>query len=256
MDRLAKALPGKGIVTVSDATAAAINALWPKKAVRIVRPGVDLRRFDPESLPTAAECRRRLGLPTDVSLVGTIARLQRWKGIHVLIEAMPKVLETHPDAHCVVIGGRHELEGDYEPYLHRLAAGLDLGDKVRFVGFQPDLPLWRKSLDVDVYASDSEPFAVGILEALAMGNPVVGGDSGGTPEIIEHDVNGLLVPYGDEDALAEAITRVLSDPALAVRLGAAARESVRGLSSAAFARNMARAVKELEGSEAVAAATR
>jgi glycosyltransferase involved in cell wall biosynthesis len=247
MDRGAKALPGRGVITVSDATAAEIEKLWPRRSVRIVRPGVDLRRFDPESLPSVPECRRTLGLPVDAPLIGTIVRLQRWKGAHVLIKAMPKVLESHPDARCVVIGGRHELERDYEPYLHRLVAELGLEASVRFVGFQPDLSLWRKALDVDVYASDREPFAVGILEGLAMANPVIAGDAGGTPEVIEDGVNGLLVPFGEEDPLAEAIIRVLSCEDFRIRLGTAGRESVRCLSSEAYARNMTRAVTELGG---------
>jgi glycosyltransferase involved in cell wall biosynthesis len=248
MDRVAKALPGTGVITVSNATAAAIEGMRPKRDVRIVRPGVDLEQFDPDSVPTAAECRRLLGLPVDAPVIGTIVRLQRWKGVHVLIKAMPSVLEAHPSTQCVVIGGRHDLERDYEPYLHRLVTELGLQDSVRFLGFQPELPRWRKALDVDVYASDSEPFAVGILEGLAMANAVIGGDAGGTPEIIKHGVNGLLVPFGEERPLAEAITRLLSDEDLRTRLGAAARESVEGLSSEAYARNMTHALAELKGS--------
>jgi glycosyltransferase involved in cell wall biosynthesis len=245
MDRVAKALPGKGVITVSNATQRSIEQIWPEKTVRIARPGVDLAKFDRDALPPASECRRRLGLPLEGPLVGTIVRLQRWKGAHVLIKAMPRVLEAHPATHCAIIGGAHALEKDYEPYLHQLVAELGLERAVHFYGFQADLPVWRKAFDVDVYASDREPFAVGIVEALAMGNVVIGGDGGGTPEIIDDDVNGLLVPYGQERPLGDAITRALSSPELRSRLGAAARDSVQGLSADAYARSMARAVLEL-----------
>jgi glycosyltransferase involved in cell wall biosynthesis len=247
MDRLAKLLPGKGVITVSEAAARSIDELWPKRSVQIVRPSVDLAKFDRSALPTVAACRQRLGLPTDGPLIGTIVRLQRWKGPHVLIEAMPRVLEAHPSARCVVIGGRHELERDYEPYLHRLVAELRLERSVLFFGYQPELPIWRKAFDVDVYVSDREPFAVGILEALAMSNPVIAGDGGGTPEIVRDSENGLLVPYGDASALADAITRLLSDEPLRQRLGAAARRSVRVLSPHAYALAMWRAISVLSG---------
>jgi glycosyltransferase involved in cell wall biosynthesis len=247
IDRVAKAMPGKGVVTVSNATRLSIDRLWPEKAVRVARPGVNLARFDRDALPSVAECRRRLGLPVEGPVIGTIVRLQRWKGAHVLIKAMPRVLEAHPGTHCAIIGGPHALEKDYEPYLHQLVGDLGLERAVNFYGFQPDLPAWRKAFDVDVYASDREPFAVGIVEALAMGNAVIAGDGGGTPEIIEDDVNGLLVPYGQEGPLADALGRALSSQELRSRLGESARESVQGLSAHAYATSMARAVLELEG---------
>jgi glycosyltransferase involved in cell wall biosynthesis len=245
--RLATALPSAGVITVSDDLARYVRRLRPRLPVRVVRPGVDLDRFNAATLPPVADARAALGLP-HVPIVGTVARLQQWKGVHVLIEAMPRVLEAVPDALCVVVGGPHDTEPGYEPYLRQRVAELDLEDAVRFTGFRTDIPLWRLAMDVNVNASEQEPFSVGVLEAMALGRPVIGCDSGGTPEIIDDGVNGLLVPFGDDESLAAAIRRVLGDRAFAARVGQAARRSVEGLSTSAFAARLIAAARELRDS--------
>lgn len=242
--RLATALPTAGVITVSDDLAGYVRHLRPRLAVRVVRPGVDLDRFDPDALPPVADVRAALGLPQQ-PIVGTVTRLQRWKGVHVLIEAMPRVREAIPDALCVVVGGPHDTEPDYERYLRRRVAELGLQHAVRFAGFRADIPLWRHAMDVNVNASEREPFSVGVLEAMALRRPVIGCDSGGTPEIISDGINGILVPFGDSAALAAAIRRVLADAALAARMGEAARRSVTGLSTTAFAARLIAAAREL-----------
>jgi glycosyltransferase involved in cell wall biosynthesis len=242
--RLATALPSAGVITVSDDLAGYVRRVRPRLPVRVVRPGVDLERFDPAALPPVADARAALGLP-QVPIVGTVARLQRWKGVHVLIEAMPRVREAIPDAVCVVVGGPHDTEPEYEPYLRRRVAELRLQDAVRFAGFRTDIALWRHAMDVNVNASEQEPFSVGVLEAMALGRPVIGCDSGGTPEVIRDGINGILVPFGDVAALAAAIRRALADPALAARIGQSARRSVAGLSTSAFAGRLVAAAGEL-----------
>jgi glycosyltransferase involved in cell wall biosynthesis len=248
--RLATALPSAGVITVSDDLAAYVGRVRPRLPVRVVRPGVDLDRFNPDALPPVAEARAALGLPPDVPIVGTVARLQKWKGVHVLIDAMPSVLEAMPDALCVVVGGPHDTEPDYEPYLRHRVAELGLEAAVRFAGFRTEIPLWRHAMDVNVNASEREPFSVGVLEAMALGRPVIGGDSGGTPEIIVDGVNGLLVSFGDAQSLAAAVRELLADPARAASMGQAARRSVQGLSTVAFAGRLVAAARELRDAAA------
>jgi len=93
LDRAATALPARGIVAVSEAAGRAQRALRPHRPVAVVHPGVDLERFDSGRLPRPADARARLGLPAEGGLVGIVARLQRWKGVHVLIEALPQVID-------------------------------------------------------------------------------------------------------------------------------------------------------------------
>ena len=95
--------------------------------------------------------------------------MQRWKGIHVLIEAMPIILKAHPDAHCVVVGGRHALEPDYPEFVQAKIGDLGLEAQVTLVGLQHNVPEWMQAMDVIVHASDHEPFGIVVIEAMALG---------------------------------------------------------------------------------------
>jgi glycosyltransferase involved in cell wall biosynthesis len=245
LDRAATALPARGIVAVSQATGRAQRELRPHRPVEVVYPGVDLERFDAGRLPPPAEARARLGLPAEGGLVGIVARLQRWKGVHVLLEALPHALRRHPDLHCVVVGGPHELEPDYDAYLRRTVVDLGLEGRVIFAGAQAEVPLWMQAMDVVVHASANEPFGLTIVEAMALGKPVVAAASGGPLEIVSDGVDGLMVPHGDVRGLAAAVTRLLADPELAARLGEAARHRAGEFSSRRFATRFAEAVRDL-----------
>ena len=245
LDRAATALPARGVVAVSEAVARAQGALRPQRPVRVVHPGVDLERFDPATLPAPADARARLALPAEGPLVGIVARLQRWKGVHVLLEALSQVAERHPDLQCVVVGGIHDLEPDYEAYLRRRVAELELEDRVTFAGRQADVAPWIQAMDVVVHAAVEEPFGLAIVEAMALGKPVVAAAGGGAPEIVRDSLDGLLVAHGDAQALAAAVIRILDDSGLAGRLGSSARERAREFSSRRFAVRFAAAIREL-----------
>ncbi len=245
LDRAATTLPARGVLAVSEAAGRAQRALRPHRAVEVAYPGTDIERFDPARLPEPAEARARLGLPAEGGLVGIVSRLQRWKGVHVLIEALPNVLEEHPELHCVVVGGVHHLEPDYEPYLRRTVAGLGVEERVIFAGRQTDVPLWLQAMDVAVNASAAEPFGLTIVEAMALGKPVVAMAGGGPLEIVRDSVDGLLVPPGDTRALASAISRLLGDRELAARLGMAARERADEFSSPRYAARFDETIRRL-----------
>jgi glycosyltransferase involved in cell wall biosynthesis len=245
LDRAATALPARGIVVVSQAVGRAQRALRPHRPVEVVYPGVDLERFDRGRLPSPAGARARLALPAEGGLVGIVARLQRWKGVHVLIEALPHVMRRHPDLRCVVVGGAHELEPEYEPYLRRTVADLGLEEHVIFAGRQPQVALWLQAMDVVVHASADEPFGLTIVEAMALGKPVVAAASGGPLEIVRDSIDGLLVPPGDAWGLASAVTRLLGDAELAGRLGKAAQQRASEFSSRRYAVRFAEAVRDL-----------
>jgi glycosyltransferase involved in cell wall biosynthesis len=247
LDRLATALPARGILACSRAAAAAQERLVPHRPVRVVYPGVELDRFAPESLPSPEQARARLGLSGTGPLIGMFGRLQRWKGFHVLIEAMPAILERHPDACCVLVGGEHALEPDYRHLLERKIAALRLERRVKLVGLQANVPEWMQAVDVVVHASSGEPFGLVVIEAMALGKPVVAGDSGGPTEIITSGVDGLLVPSRDSRQLAEGVLRYLGDAAFAAGVSAAARLRAREFSTEAYAESFKRAVDDLVG---------
>ena len=234
-DRMATRLPAAGILTCSRAGAAAQAAIAPSRPLRVVYPGVELDRFDPSSLPAPADMRRILGMPVSGPLIGIVGRLQHWKGMHVLIAAMPEILATHPDAHCVVVGGPHAPEPEYPASLTAQISTLGLEAKVTMVGLQPNVPEWMQAMDVIVHASDHEPFGIVVIEAMALGKPTIAGNTAGPTEIITDGVDGLLTPFEDAPALAHAVKRYLGDPAFAAQLGVAGRERAQEFSTARYA---------------------
>ncbi len=244
-DRMATRLPALGILACSQAAADAQARLTPARPLRVVYPGVELERFEPEQLPSPPEARRRLGLPMTGPLIGIVGRLQRWKGMHVLVEALPEILQAHPDAHCVVVGGDHALEPDYPPFLQERISTLGLTDKVTLAGLQKNVPEWMQAMDVFVHASDHEPFGIVVIEAMALGKPVVAGNAAGPTEVITDGVNGLLTPYGDAPALAQAVLRYLDDPEFARQAGAAARKRAQEFSTRRYAENCVAALQGL-----------
>ncbi|MBE8987084.1 glycosyltransferase family 4 protein [Nostoc sp. LEGE 12450] len=241
--RLATLIPARAIITLSQDGKQAQAEIWPHRPTPLVYPGVALDRFEPDALPTPEEARRKLGLPLHGPLIGIVGRLQRWKGMHVLVQAMPKILEKYPDAHCVVVGGKHDLEPDYEDFLKAEITNLGLKKQVIMAGLQRNIPEWVQAMDVFVHASDKEPFGIVIIEAMALGKPVIAGDAGGPTEIITDGMNGLLTPYGNVDKLAIAILRYLDEQEFARSAGIAARQRALDFSTQNYAQNFISAIR-------------
>jgi glycosyltransferase involved in cell wall biosynthesis len=243
LDRLATLLPAAGILVLSKAGEAAQRAVWPRRPLALVYPGAALGAFDPEALPSPQEARRELGLTGPGPWLGLVGRLQRWKGMHTAIAALPAVRTRHPDAQLVIVGAPHETEPAYPDELRALAARLGVTDAVRFAGFQRDVPRWMQAMDVILHTSDREPFGIVVIEAMALGKPLVAGAGGGPAEIVTDGADALLAPFEDVGALAGAITRLLDDPATTARMGAAARRRAAEFSDVRYARHVVEAVR-------------
>ncbi|MGI9119214.1 MAG: glycosyltransferase family 4 protein [Acidimicrobiales bacterium] len=244
LERLATLLPARTILTCSGSGAVAQDGLVPRRPVRVVYPGIALDRFDPHSLPPPQEARRLLGMPQDGPMIGTVGRLQRWKGMHLLIEAMPTILQAHPRTHCVVVGERHDLEPDYLRHLEDLVEALGLQEHVQLL-VQRSSPMWVQAMDVAVHVSENEPFGIVVVEAMALAKPVVAGNTGGPTELITDGENGVLVPFGDSAAVARAVSRFLSDPDLAAQTGAAAHLRAQEFSVKSFVSSFSSAVEQI-----------
>ncbi len=247
MDRLISRVPAKGILTCSMFVADAQRGLNPDTPMYPVHLAADLRRFDAGQTGGGPELRRRLGLPAGGPLVGIAGRMQRWKGMHVLVEAMPRILARHPDAHAVIVGGEWKLEPDYPAFLKSRIDDSGLADRVILAGHQGDVPAWMAACDVVVHASDREPFGMVVVEAMALGRPVVAGAEGGPREVITDGVDGLLAPFGDAPALSAAVLRYLDDPAFAAQVGVAARGRAGQFSVERYARGVTDALAEMAG---------
>ncbi|GIW20581.1 MAG: hypothetical protein KatS3mg065_0877 [Chloroflexota bacterium] len=172
--------------------------------VELIYNGVDLSRYDHQE--PCCTLREEYGLPPDAQLVGVVARLEPEKGHPTLLAAWPEVVRRCPQAYLLVVG-----EGSQRDALEALAAELGIADHVVFTGRRDDVPAVTAALDVAVLPSYREAQGLVILEAMALGRPVVASNVGGIPEVIDDGVSGLLVPPGDPVALAGAIVRLLTD---------------------------------------------
>ena len=193
--------------------------------VRIIPRGVDPAVFDPARVPPDRIMRlvRAWRLPDDAPVVMLPARLTRWKGQGVLLKAMARLQRT--DAVCVLLG---EGRPGYVKELTELAHALGVAERLRLVGHCDDMPAALTLATVAVSAStDPEGFGRAVIEAQAMGRPVVATDHGGAAETVEHLVSGWRVPPGDAEALAAVLDHALAMGAEdRAALGERARASV------------------------------
>ncbi len=197
----------------------------PLSRGRVIYDGVDLAAY--ADVPAKAEARAALGLPPERKIVLALGRLVPWKGQDLFLRGLRRVADAVPDVLGVVAGGPEPYSLDFEPALHALADELRLGDAVRFMGPVPDPALALAAADVLAHTSVSpEPFGLVMLEAMAVGRPVVTPAAGGGLEIVVHGETGFHYAPGDEEALAQALLTLLNDPSRAEQMGAAGRERV------------------------------
>ncbi|HET7568459.1 MAG TPA: glycosyltransferase family 4 protein [Gaiellaceae bacterium] len=222
IERAAAAVPAAAIACVSEDGVAAQRRLTPRRRLERIPGGVPLGEVR-AAAGRGAAIRERLGW-SDRVVAGVVARLEPWKGQELFLRAAAELAREDDRLRFAVVGGAVlGWEGDYPQRLEALAAELGLGDRVHFAGHQEDAWAWLDALDVVVAPSLGEPFGLTVVEAMALGKPVVATDSGGHRETVEDAVSGLLVAP-EPDALAAAIRRVVAEPELAASLAAGARE--------------------------------
>lgn len=188
------------------------------------RVGVIYNGIEPGALPGRAQrddARRRLGMVDEAFVIGAAGRLERVKDLGTLLEAFADVRARMPRARLVIVGGGAERLR-LEHHVH--ARGLQ--GAVQFTGHCGDVRRLLPGLDVFVNSSISEGVSLTILEAMASGVPVVATSVGGTPEVVEDGVSGVLVPARMPGQLARAIVELASHPAGAGAMGAAGRKRV------------------------------
>lgn len=200
----------------------------PPGKVQVVYAGVDLSRFDP-SRADGASVRREWGVEADEKLLVQVGA-REWKGWRDLVSAAAILSGEFPRLRTAVVACKDETERDR---VLAFARERGVGGRVLAVGFRGDMPDVLAAADVVADLSSEGLGITGtIREAMALGRPVVASAAGGNPELVEDGVSGLLVPPRDTSGVAAAVRRILSDPSLAARLGAAARERVvRGFST-------------------------
>lgn len=221
------------VIAISDYTRGYVEKLGvdPARIVKI-RPAADPRRFSPSVATASAAQRFGLVGKRVILSIGTLTRTQRYKGMDMVIRALPAIIRAVPDAVYVIAGA-----GDDAPYLEALAEGLGVAGHVKILGSMAaeDLPALYGCCDVFALCSRevvakrktlAEGFGIVLVEASATGKPVVAGLSGGCPDAVRDGETGLLVDPLDPDAIGTALIRILSNQELAARMGANGRDWV------------------------------
>ena len=203
-------------------------AFGPRAALERLSPGVDVDRFEPNSV-ARAQMRARYGLG-DRPVVVCVSRLVPRKGQDMLIRALPALRDRVPGTRLVVVGG-----GPYLDDLRRLAHSFGVAEDVVFTEGVPAEELPAHHAMADVFAMpcrtrgaglDVEGLGIVYLEASAMGVPVVAGDSGGAPESVLDGTTGLVVDGWDVGSITAAVGDLLADPDRAAEMGRAGRDWV------------------------------
>jgi glycosyltransferase involved in cell wall biosynthesis len=184
--------------------------------VRVIHNGVALNAPAPVPADLAQ-------VPAGARLTAICGGLSPHKGIHVYLDALARLQDSHPEAHHLVIGRGH---AEYEAALQKQVERLGLTGRVHFLGARADVRALLSRCAILVSASLRESFGRTLIEAMALGVPVVATKSGGPEEIIEDGKSGFLVAVADADALAERMSRLLSDRGLAAAMGKAGQERV------------------------------
>lgn len=196
------------VFAVADALKqVAVGLGVPADKIDVVGNGVDAGRFAP--VPRG-QARTQLGLPPEAPVLISVGGLVERKGFHRVIELLPRLRETWPDLQYLIVGGA-SAEGNNRPALEAQVAELGLQGCVRFLGSLPPdaLKLPLSAADVFVLSTRNEGWANVFLEAMACGLPVVTTDVGGNREVVNSPALGEVVPFGDADALANAIADAL-----------------------------------------------
>jgi glycosyltransferase involved in cell wall biosynthesis len=223
------------IVANSRYTADSVLAAAPRAHVEVVHNAVDLARFDPSRIDRAA-ARARLGDALGDGarpLLGVVAQITPWKGQQTAIEALALLRDQGVEADLLLVGSAKFVAAstrfaneDYVARLRALVASSSLEGRVHWLGEREDVPDILRALDVLLLPSWEEPFGRAVVEAMAMGVPVVATSVGGPPEIVDDGREGRLVAPRDARAWAAAIRDVLDAPQRGAAMGRAGRERV------------------------------
>ena len=186
--------------------------------VQCIYNGVDLNKFKPAR---SKEIRRRCNIADDANVIGLVARLDRLKKQELLLEAAPAVLEKCPNTYFIFVGDETPSKTGigYKNILTELIKRKNLSNHFKFINFTPNITEIYGLFDIVVLTTPKETFGMVLVEAMAMGIPVIGTDAGGVKEIIDDGKNGLLFEPDSARELSECIVTLLADKNLRCSMG-------------------------------------
>lgn len=199
------------------------NARIAPEKISVVYNGIDLGRFScAGNEEKRSLLRKSLGIKPEAKVVGNVSRLIADKGHKDLLLAVPDILKAHPGTQFLIVG-----DGELRASLEELAGELGVAGHVIFAGTRTDIPDLLGMMDVFVFPTFTEAFGICVLEAMAMGRPIIATDDAAIPELIRDGEEGILIPPGDPARIAQSVISLMGDPARAGRMGHAARQKVR-----------------------------
>jgi glycosyltransferase involved in cell wall biosynthesis len=188
--------------------------------IKVIYNGVNLRRLNAAE-EKVYEIRHRLGVPPGGKMVGMVATLFPVKNHALFLSAAARICRLIPDTRFALVG-----DGPLRTHLESMSNDLGLGSRVIFFGDQRDVGAYLAAFDIAVLTSDTEGCSNFLLEAMALGKPIVATDVGGNRELVYQGESGVLVPPRDGEALAYEIINLLRNPTLARSMGQAGKEKV------------------------------
>ncbi len=210
------------IIAVSDGLRRYLEqeAQLPPERCLTLYNGIDVTRFCPQPAAARQAQRQAFHIPPAAPLLITVAVLRQPKGIQYMLQALPALRQTWPDLRYLVVGS-----GAYEAELKALARQLGVTEAVIFAGVRHDIPDLLAMSDLFVLPTLDDALPTVLMEAMAVGLPLVASNVGGVPEMVSPQQNGLLVPAGDAAALAQACRHILQNPTLAQSMSAAGQQT-------------------------------
>ncbi len=213
---------------------------FPPEMVEVLYYPLPEHSFSEPSDGDVAALRQSLGIPRQAPVVGWVGRFFPVKGVRHLIDGFAALLAREPRAWLVLVG-----QGPEESALRAQCARLGIAHRVVFAGFQRETQRYVRMFDVSVVPSLEEGFGLVALEALALGVPVVASRLGGLPDVVSDERSGVLVEPANAQAIAQAVARLLGDPALRRRMGAVGRAECRRYSLDGYVDRLTTLYREL-----------
>jgi glycosyltransferase involved in cell wall biosynthesis len=206
------------IIAVSDSVkndSVRYDRIDPSRII-VIHNGVDTLAFNPEG--TFRDISKDLSIEKEDMVIGCVGRIVHSKGLSYLLEALPEILHRYRSVKLLIVG-----DGSLKEDLREQARRLRILDRVIFAGRRRDIPDILSRMNVFVIPSIKEGLPNAILEAMAMGKPVVATNVGGIPEVVQHGVSGLIVPPRDVERIARSVITLIDEPGKAKNMGEKAR---------------------------------
>ncbi|MCK4646185.1 MAG: glycosyltransferase family 4 protein [Candidatus Aminicenantes bacterium] len=206
----------------------------------IIHSGIDLKKFKELSFNEKQNLKRDLGIPENILIIGTAGRLEPVKGPEFLIEAAKYIILKYPNTHFLFSG-----DGHLKQNLEERASELGIEKNIIFLNWRDDVAKIISIYDVFVLPSLNEGMGRVLVEAMALGKPIVASNIGGIPDLVSHGKNGFLVPPKDPRELANCIQILIEDEEKKAKMGKAGKEIVENFTKEKMVEKIAELYKEL-----------